>query len=327
MFITHRHTLALFVLGMTTAFTVAPSHAQSSYPTKPITMVVPYEAGGNLDLMARLVAPDMSKSLGQTIVIENRSGAGGMIGHGYVAQMPPDGYTLVVTANGSYAVTPRLVSKPSFKPSDFASVGSIAVSPLILEVPESSKFKTIGDFLTYAQAHPQGISIGHSGNGTSNQVAILELENATGVQLNVIPYKGSAPALSDLLGHHIDAMVDQLSSSLPLIRAGKLRPLAVTVPKRIKELPNIPSLAEHGIKGFDVSTTTGILVPAKTPTAVIDKLNHALNVALADPQVQARLKQLGTDADPSTAAQFQTFLDQEDAKAAQLFKTGQLKMQ
>ena len=301
------------------------STAQDKFPSKPITIVVPFAAGGNLDVVTRLVGNQMTKSLGQPIIVENKGGAGGVLGHQAVAKAAPDGYTVVTTANGSFAVTPRLQARPPFKSDDFAAVGAISVTPLVLAVPANSRFKDVEEMLAYAKANPMGVSIGHSGNGTTNHIAILLLQDATQAKFTIVPYKGSGPAMTDLLSGQLDAIVDQLSSSLPQIQMNRFKALAVTTRNRSPDLPDVRTLAETGVKDFDISTTSGFLVPAKTPRPVVDSLNNALNTALNDPQVQKRLRELGSVAHPGTADSFQKYLDQEVAKAESLIQRGILK--
>lgn len=318
---------ALFSLILS-PFALIPcgAQAQADYPNKPITIVVPFAPGGNLDVSARIVTPEMSKILGQSIIIENKAGAGGAIGHQAIARANPDGYTLVTTANGSFTVTPRLQpGKRPFEPGEFTPVGMIGITPCVIEVLATSKFKNLDDLIKYAKANPGKVTVGHSGNGTTNHVAILLFEEAAGIKLNVIPYKGSAPALSDLLGGQIDAVVDQLPSSLNHLRGGKLKALAMTVPKRSVDLPDVPTLDESGFKGFDVATASGFLAPANTPAPVIEKLNAALNQSLANKDVQNRLLGLGSEPSPMTTAQYRDFLMREDAKAEALLQRGTLK--
>jgi len=299
--------------------------AQESYPNKPITVIVPFAPGGNLDVTARIVLAQMSQLLGQPITVDNRAGAGGVIGHQAVARANPDGYTLAATANGSFTITPRLRpgARP-FEPGEFAPIGMIGVTPLVLEIRAPGKFRDFKEFVAYAKANPGKISMGSAGNGTTNHLAILQLEEAAGIKLNIVPYKGSNPALSDLLGGQIDAMIDQLPSSLNYLRGAKLVPLAVTTAKRSSDLPDVPTFAESGISDFDVSTAAGLLAPANTPSAIIDRLNKALNQALRNKDVQNRLLGLGSQPTPMSTAQFRDFLMSEDAKAEALFKRGVL---
>ena len=317
-----RRTIALAFI-----YCICPSaiaFAQATYPSRPITVIVPYPPGGNLDVITRLIGPSMSRSLGQTIVVDNRPGAGGLIGHQLAMRANADGYTILTTANGSLAYAPKLQPQSPFTGADFAAIGSVAVTPMVLEVSATSSFKNVGELLAYAKEHPQQVTIGHSGNGTTNHVAILLLEQAAHVKFTIVPYKGSAPAVTDLLGGQITAVVDQLPSSMPFIRDGKLRALAMTTKDRSIDLPNTPTLAESGFNGFDVTTMTGLLAPGKTPSGVVDALNRALNAALQEPEVQERFRQLGGEARQSTPAQFQAFLATEEAKAEQLIKSGAL---
>ena len=298
--------------------------AQVKFPSKPVTIIVPFAPGGNLDVMTRLIGPVMSRHLGQPVVIENKAGAGGLVGLQHVARATPDGYTLAITANGSFVITPKLQKKPPITTADFFPVGSVAVTPMVIEVNANSKIKDIKDFLAYAKANPGKLSIGHAGNGTTNHAAILELEQAANVKFNIIPYKGSGLAITDLLAGQIDAVIDQLPSSFPHIASGKFRPLALTTNERSSDMPNVPTISEFGIKGFNSSTTSGLVMPAQTPAEIVLILNNALNAALNDPEVKKRLKALGSDVKPSTPAEFKAFLSQEEAKTDSLIKSGLL---
>jgi len=303
----------------------AAASAQTAYPSRPITIIVPYPPGGNLDVVTRLISPGMSRALGQTIVIDNRPGAGGLIGHQIAVRANADGYTILTTANGSLAYAPKLQPQSPFKAADFAALGSIAITPMVLEVNAEGRFKSVNDLVAYAKEHPQQVTIGHSGNGTTNHVAILLLEQAAHVKFNIVPYKGSAPAVTDLMSGQIDAVVDQLPSSMPYLNSGKFRPLAMTTQDRSTDLPDTPTLAESGFKGFDVMTMTGLLAPANTPASVVDALNKALNAALREPDLQERLHKLGGQAHQSTPAEFQAFLTAEETKADELIKSGALR--
>ncbi|MBF6989154.1 tripartite tricarboxylate transporter substrate binding protein [Cupriavidus sp. IK-TO18] len=299
--------------------------AAEPYPSRPVTVIVPFAAGGNLDVTARTVLSDMSKALGQSFVVDNRVGAGGLIGHEAAARAKPDGYTIVATANGSFAYTPKIIGKPSFTPKDFAPIGMMAVTPLVLEVPVNSRFKSFQELAAFAKANPGKVSIGHAGVGTTNHVAIIQLQAALGTTFTIVPYKGSAPAITDLLGSQLDAVIDQLPSSLPNLKAGKLRALAVTSKMRALDLPQVSTLQEHGLKNFEVVTVSGLMAPAKTPPEILQPLHDALNRALADPAVKQRLQDLGSIASPATAKEFDTLMRDEDARAGMLAKQGLLK--
>ena len=296
-----------------------------SFPTKPVKIVVPFAPGGNLDVTARLVAESMAKQLGQPFVVENRAGAGGAIGSDAVAKSPPDGYTLVAGTTATTIVSPLMVPNPPYGLESFTPVGMMAVTPLILEVPAASPHKDFKAYLAYVKANPGKVTIGHSGNGTTNHVAILLLQDALKVQWNIVPYKGSGPALIDLVGGQIDSMMDQTSSSLPQIQGGKLRAIAVGTKSRIPELPQVPTLQEEGVADFEAATPSALLAPAGTPADVVKVLNAALNKALADPAVHKRLVELGSDPRPMDPAQFAAYLRAEDGKLKSLVKAGLLK--
>jgi tripartite-type tricarboxylate transporter receptor subunit TctC len=320
----HR-TIALALLSCTVSCTIFSAAAQEKYPSRNITVIVPFPAGGNLDVITRLITPGMSRILGQTIIVDNRPGAGGLIGSQLAMRANPDGYTFLTTANGTAAYAPKLQPTSPYTSADFAALGSIAVTPMVLEVNVKSRFRNIGDLVSYAREHPQGVTIGHTGNGTTNHVAILLLERAAHVKFTIVPYKGSAPAITDLLGGQIDAVVDQMPPSMPSILDGKFRALAVTTHDRSIDLPDTPTLAESGFAGFEVTTMTGLQAPAKTPADIVDALNKALNAALQEPELQEKLHKLGAVVHPSTPAEFQRFLAEEEAKAEELVQSGALK--
>jgi len=318
---TIRHATRVLLLA---ACAAGAAFAQS-FPSKPVKIVVPFAPGGNLDVTARLVGESMSKQLGQPFVVENRAGAGGAIGSEAVAKAPPDGYTLVAGTTATTIVSPLMVPNPPYGLESFTPVGMMAVTPLILEVPAASAYKDFKAYLAYSKANPGKVTIGHSGNGTTNHVAILLLQDALKVQWNIVPYKGSGPALIDLVGGQIDSMMDQTSSSLPQIQAGKLRAIAVGTKSRIPELPQVPTLQEEGVADFEAATPSALLAPAGTPADVVKVLNAALNKALVDPAVHKRLVELGSDPRPMDPAQFAAYLRAEDGKLKALVKAGLLK--
>jgi tripartite-type tricarboxylate transporter receptor subunit TctC len=296
------------------------------YPSRPVKIVVPFAPGGNLDVTARLIGESMAKQLGQPFIVENRAGAGGVIGSEAVAGAAPDGYTLVAGTTATTIVSPMLVvPNPPYGLKSFSPIGMMAVTPLVLEVPAASPHKDFKSYLAFVKANPGKVTIGHSGNGTTNHVAILQLQDALKVKWNIIPYKGSGPALIDLVGGQIDSMVDQTSSSLPQIQGGKLRALAVGTRSRIADLPDVPTLAEVGVKEFEAVTPSGLLAPAKTPSEVVKTLNTALNKALADPAIRKRLAELGSEVRPMSPEQFDRLLRDEETKLKALVKSGVLK--
>ncbi len=312
----------LFALALCLASAAALGDA---WPAKPVKIVVPFAPGGNLDVTARLLAESMAKQLGQPFVVENRAGAGGALGSEVVAKALPDGYTLVAGTSATTIVSPLLIPNAPYGLASFAPVGMMAITPLLLEVPATSPHADFKAFLAYARANPGRITIGHSGNGTTNHIAILQLREALKVDWVVVPYKGSGPALIDLVGGQIDSMVDQTSSSLPQIQGGKLRALAVGTRTRIADLPGVPTLQELGLKDFEAVTPSGLLAPASTPAEIVKTLNAALNKALADPAIAKRLAELGSEVRPMSAAEFGKFLREEEGKLKALVKAGVLK--
>jgi tripartite-type tricarboxylate transporter receptor subunit TctC len=298
-----------------------------AYPNKPVHIVVGFAPGGNLDLTARLFADAMSKELGQPFVVDNRAGAGGVIGQEFVSKAAPDGYTLAIGTTGTTVVSPMLIAggKQPYALKDFTPIGMLAVAPLLLEVPASSPYKDVASFLANVRANPGKVSIGHSGNGTTNHVAILLLQDALKVNFNVIAYKGSAPMLVDLVGGQIDSGIDQTSSSMAQVKGGKLRALAVATQKRIADLPDVPTLAESGAPGFEAATPSGLFAPAGTSPEIVQALGKAIGQALAQPAVQKRLAELGSEVRPMSPSEFTRFMQEEETRLQALAAKGVLK--
>ena len=322
-----RRTLAaIAALAAASAFIAAPAFAADKFPDRAITLIVPFAPGGNLDIVARTLAPVLGKSLGQTVIVDNRAGAGGVIGASFVARAKPDGYTIMISTPNALVVSP-LITKTTYQLDDFAPIGAAATTPLLIAVAEKSRFKTIKQLLDEARAKPGTLTAGHSGNGTTNHVAMLQLELAGKLRIVPVPYKGSGPALTDLMGGQIDMVVDQLTSSANFIRGGAMRALAVMSRDRDPSLPDVPTLREAGIADFDASTQAGLLAPAGTPPDVIETLDDALHKALNDPAVKSSLVSVGSPGNPTTPQEWGATLKREQATAQALFKAGRLKMQ
>jgi len=317
------------LLGRTMALAVAAGCAASSFaadafPSRPVTLVVPFAPGGNLDVVARTIAPALEKAIGQSVIVDNRAGAGGAIGAGFVARAEADGQTLLVTTPNAVGVLPQM-TKTTYRLASFQPVGQMATTPLVVMVRKQSPFTDIAALLAEARAKPGRISVAHSGPGTTNHIAIFQLEDAAKIDMNVIAYKGSGPGLVDLIGGQVDSMVDQLSSSTTHIQSGALRPLAVMSRERDPTLPDVPTLREAGLAGFEATTASGLLAPAGTPQATVELINAALRKALADPAVAARLVQLGSPARPSSPAEWSAQLQAEEKRAVALAAAGKLK--
>jgi tripartite-type tricarboxylate transporter receptor subunit TctC len=260
------------------------------YPSKPVKIVVPYSAGGNADILGRTLAQKLGDALKQPFVVENRAGANGGIGTDFVAKSAADGYTLLVTASGPITVNPTLYKSVPYDPvKDFAPISECAVYQYVLVTLATSPWKSIADIVSAARARPGAVSYGSTGVGGGNHLSGELFALATGTQLTHVPYKGSAPALSDLLGGQLSMMFDTVITSVPQIRAGKLRAFAVSSAKRASSLPEVPTMQEAGIKGFDISQWQGFLAPAGTPKAIVDRLNAETARAMHAPDVHERI--------------------------------------
>lgn len=315
------------ILLSATALTVTAAtgaRAQATYPTKPIRCIVPYAPGGNVDVTARLIADPMTRTLGQPVIIENRAGAGGLVGADATVQAPADGYTFVIGAFGTFYVAALMAGKPSMMPL-FAPVSLLTYVPMVVVAAPNGRFKDWPSVMAHAKTNPGTISIGHAGNGTTNHIGILRVQVAEAVKFNIVPYRGSGQGLNDVLANQIDLYVDQLSSSLPHIRSGKLRPLATMSQEPIAELPGVRTLKQLGGPSFDGGTTLGVFVRNETPKPIIDTLNKAIVAALGDDAVKKRLGELGATIMPSTPGEYAERLKQDERDTVELEKLGLLK--
>ena len=291
------------------------------YPTRPIRWIVPYPPGGATDITARIVGAWLSERLGQQVIIENKPGAGNNIGTETAINSPPDGYTLLLV-NPANAINATLYPKLSFNfLRDVAPVAGIMRVPNVMEVNPQVPAKTVAEFIAYAKANPGKINWATSGNGTSVHLSGELFKMMTGVQLTHIPYKGSAPALTDLLAGTVDVIFDNMPPSLPHIRAGKLRALAVTTNVRSEALPDVPTVGE-AVPGYEASAFFGMAAPKGTPPAIIERLNKEINAGLADPKIKARLAELGGMLTPGTPEDFGKLVAGETEKWAKVIKTG-----
>jgi tripartite-type tricarboxylate transporter receptor subunit TctC len=274
-----------------------PARAQS-WPEKPITLIVPFAAGGSTDVFARLVGQAMSQALGQQIVVENAAGAGGTVAAARVARAPADGYTLLIH-HLAIATGATLYPNLSYDTlTAFEPIGLVNSGPYVLIARADLAPRNVGEFLAHVRQNREKVTMGHSGVGAGSHLCIMLLQSMLGVKVNEIPYRGSGPAMNDLVGGQIDAMCDQTTNSIPQIRGGRVRAHAVTIPQRIAQLPEVPTLQEAGLAGFDVTVWHALYAPKGTPQAVIEKVHAALEVALRDPTVLARFEELGALAYP-----------------------------
>jgi tripartite-type tricarboxylate transporter receptor subunit TctC len=306
------------------ALAVAPRPAKAAdYPTRTITLIVPYPAGGGNDVIARLVAAKMSASLGQQIAVENRGGAGSTIGTRDVARSTPDGYTLLI-ATSSLAINPSLYPDAGYDPKkDFAPVGLIATSANLVLVNPSLPVHSIAELIALAKQQPGKLNFASTGTGTSTHLSAELFAAMADVTMTAVPYKGVAPAVTDLMGGHVDLMFSPTASVVGIVRDGKLRALAVTSAKRSALFPDLPTVAEAGLAGYASELHYGIVAPGGMPLAVIAKLNTALNNALADDKVRSRLATDGAQTLPGTPEAYAADIASEEAKwSAVIKKTG-----
>jgi tripartite-type tricarboxylate transporter receptor subunit TctC len=293
---------------------VGPVVAQD-YPTRTITLIVPYPPGGGVDAMARIVADKLSGVLGQSVVVDNRGGGGGNIGTRVVAKAAPDGYTLLLGHTGTISINPALYANGGYDPrKDFDAIGMIATMPVALLAHPSFPATTVGDVIALAKQAPGKLNIGTSAVGTGGYMSAELFKAIAGVSFNIIPYKGTAPVINDLLGGHVPVAFGVLPPALGNLASGNLRAIAVLGKDRFSLLPQVPTAAESGLPGFEAVLRYGILAPAGTPKAIIDRLNQALQALVMTDEVKARINSEGGDAMISTPEEYTADIEREDAK-------------
>ena len=317
--------IALTVLALVSATDRARA---DDYPNRPITLIVPFPPGGSTTVMARNVADKLSVTLGQQIVVENRGGAGGTIGTRSVARATPDGYTILLSYTATMAIAPAMNANAGYDPrKDFVPIGMIGAAPSVLVVNPSLPVHSVAELIAYAKKAAAPLQYGSPGVGTVNHLAGEYLSTEAGIKLQHVPYKGNGPAMGDLLGGHIPMMFIPIPVALGNIKAGTLRGLAITSAQRTSLLPDLPTLAESGVPGFDVALRYGLVAPAGTPPAVIARLNKELNAALATEDVKNRLATEGAEALPGTPEAYAADIDKEEKKWGGLVKKLGLKVE
>ncbi|SPD68195.1 LacI family transcriptional regulator (plasmid) [Cupriavidus taiwanensis] len=310
---------AALVLSVASALLPAAAGAQE-FPQHPVRMVLPYPAGGPTDLLARVVAVKMGESLGQGVVVDNKPGASGMIGAEAVARAAADGYTILANAS-LHVINPSIQPKmryDAFK--DFVPITQLADVPLVLVVNNASPVKTVQDLIAYARREGGALNFGSAGNASAQHLAGESFKLAARVPMQHVPYKGSAPALTDLMGGQIQLMFDSMPSAMPFIKSGKLRAIAVTTPRRASALPDIPTVAESGLPGFDISTWYGLWAPRGTPAAVVEKLATHAAAALKRPDVRQQYADMGAEPVGSSPADFARYNAAEGRKWAEIVR-------
>ncbi|HQS31869.1 MAG: hypothetical protein B7X59_05160 [Polaromonas sp. 39-63-203] len=316
-------TLLLACASVASFAAVTQAHSQAPYPDKPISLVVPFAAGGPTDAVARMIAIPMSKSLGQTVLVENVVGAGGTIGVTKVARAAPNGYTILLHHMGM-ATAPALYRKLSFDPlKDFEYIGQVVDVPMTLLARKDFPANNFAELQTYLKANGNKVSLANAGLGAVSHLCGLLFMSQIGVELTTVPYKGTGPAMNDLLGGQVDLLCDQTTQTVPMIKENRVKVFGVTSSTRLATLPNVPTLAEQGLKGFDVKVWHGMYAPKGTPAPVLEKINVALRAAMQDPMVKQRLTDLSSDIPSSekmTPAGLKTHLEAEIAKWGPVIK-------
>ena len=303
------HVLAIAAAAFSTAALAQP------YPNKPVKLVAPSTPGDAPDVIARLVADKLSTSLGQQVVVENRPGAGGVVGSDYVAKAAPDGYTLIMGNAGSHGINAAVYSKlPYDVQKDFAPVSQVAVAPNVMVINPSVPANSVAEFIAYAKANPGKLSYASGGNGSSAHMSMELFKSMSGIDIQHVPYKGSSPALTDVVSGQVVAFIGNMPPTVPLIKAGKLRALAVTTKSRSALMPELPTITEAGLPGFETVAWFGVLAPAATPPDIVNKLSAEIAKIAKSPEIRERLVAMGAEPVGSPPEEFKAVIDRDIAK-------------
>ena len=332
-FLYSKRALASVICALTAIFFIAlPAYAQTAWPNKPVRIIVPFAAGGTTDILARAMAPELTKAFGQSFIVENRAGAGGNIGADLVAKSPPDGYIILMGTVGTHGINKALYSKMPFdSQKDFAPITLVAGVPNVMvmnaDKARALNINTVAQFIAYAKANPAKFSMASSGNGTSIHLAGELFKSRTGIFMTHIPYRGSGPAMLDLVGGSVDVMFDNLPSALPQIKAGKLKAFAVTSSQRSAAVPDLPTIEEAGkLAGFDASSWFGLLAPAGTPVDIVSRIQQEVAKSLGTAAMKEKLLGQGAIPGGNTPEQFNSFINAEHIKWAQVVKVSGAKV-
>jgi tripartite-type tricarboxylate transporter receptor subunit TctC len=302
-------------------FCLAGSALAQAYPSRPVRIIVPFSAGSATDIIARVMADHLGKSMGQAFVVENKPGAGGIVGTEQAKIAPPDGYTLVAAGSGPFGINPGVYSKLPYDPlKDFELIGNVVLTPQALVVGAQTPYMSVKDFVAAAKSKPGEIAFASLGNGSTSHLTMEAFQSAAGIKLNHIPFKGSSDAQTQIIGGSVPVMSDTVPGVLAQVKAGKLRALGVAIPKRSPYLPDVPTLAEQGYPGFESVGWIGLAAPAKTPAPILDRLNGEIRRMLQDPAVKERLDQLAFTPVGDTRAEFNAWVRNEIAKWSKVAK-------
>ena len=330
--ISHRRHIVTGLAAAALLAALPTAWAQSAWPNKPVKIVVPFAPGGTTDILARAVAPELSRAFGQQFVVENKAGAGGNLGAELVSKSAGDGYTLLMGTVGTHGINRALYAKLPYDPfKDFVPVTLVAGVPNVMvvnaDLAAANKINTVNDFIKYAKAHPGKLNMASSGNGTSIHLAGELFKSQTGIFMAHIPYRGSGPALLDLAAGNMDVMFDNLPSALQLIKAGKIKALAVTSGQRSSAVPELPTIEEAaGLKGFEASSWFGLLAPAGTPMDIVNRIQQEVAKSLNSPAIKEKLQLQGAIPSGNTSAQFATLIEAEHKKWAAVVKASGAKV-
>jgi len=319
--------LAAAALASIAIAALAQTAPPPAWPSKPVRVIVPFPPGGSTDAVVRIVAPKLGERLGQQVVVDNRPGAGGNIGLAALAKSDADGYTIGVGAAGGLAANAALYPKMPFDAQkDFVPISLLAHIPFVLVVPPTSPIKSVADLIAQAKAEPGKVSVGHGGNGTAMHLSVQLLKLMAKVDLTEIAYKGSGPVALDVMGGQVPAGMLDLPSVLQQVKAGKVRALAVTGSTRLAQLPDVPTLAEAGVTGYESTGWFGVVAPAATPPAIVARLQNEMRAVLSDPEVIAGARAAGVELSPTTSAEFGRFIASETVKWADVIKRSGTKL-
>lgn len=311
------------------ALAMAPALGQAAadaYPVRPIHLVVPYAPGGSTDVLARLVAQEMSKRLSQSVVVQNRSGAGTIIGTGYVSKAAADGYTLLMGVNTSISSNPLLFKKLPYKVDDFRAVALIGLMPMVLSVSKNNPANSVQELVAASASKKGGLSFATLGTGSSVHLMAELIASKTGMSITSIPYPGSGPALNALIAADVDLYGDALATSLPLIKGNRIKPIAISSKQRSALLPEVPTFEEAGVKDGTIHVWFGVMVPKDTPDNIVKTLNTAINDSIQSPELQSRLKAEGTLTESLSPEQFQAVIDRETEAWARIIKSSNIQL-
>jgi tripartite-type tricarboxylate transporter receptor subunit TctC len=319
--------MSKLLIAIATVLAGAPAHAQDNYPNHPIKLIVCLPAGGGVDTVSRIIAEKISKILGQPVVVENKGGQSGNLGTEFVYAAEPDGYTLLGSQPAPITTAPLLFKKLNFDPTKFEPVAVMSAISNTLLVRPDFPAKDVKEFIAYVKANPGKVTYGSQGNGTTSHLTGAMFDAATGTKMNHIPYKGTAPAINDLIGGHIDVMFNELATSIELHKGGRAKLLAVTSAKRVPELPDVPTMEEAGVPNFISDTWNAISAPPKTPKAIVAKLNAAVNEALQDPDVKAQYERMRLTAVGGTPENMAKIVKDDTVRWGAVIKSANVKIE